>query len=75
MRALEDCVENLTPFVALALALIVTPHTGGLGRRSGSWRASFYIPPYLFNVVYVRTATWAVSIIGLLMMLARVIGT
>ena len=30
-RALANYVENLTPFVALALALIVTQRTGGLG--------------------------------------------
>ncbi len=42
-RALANYVENLTPFVALALALIVTQRTGGaarLARRSGFWRAS-----------------------------------
>jgi uncharacterized MAPEG superfamily protein len=42
-RALANYVENVTPFVALALALIVTQRAGGAGAlapRSGFWRVS-----------------------------------
>src|SRR5580693_8894004 len=42
-RALANYVENLTPFVAAALALIVTSEQAALAlpaRQSGSWRAS-----------------------------------
>ncbi|MGH6797863.1 MAG: MAPEG family protein [Roseiarcus sp.] len=76
-RALANYVENLTPFVAVALALIVTQRTGGAGALGATiWILAriVYIPIYLFDVVYARTAVWGISIIGLLMMLARLIG-
>jgi uncharacterized MAPEG superfamily protein len=76
-RALANYVENLTPFVALALALIVTQRTGGSGALGATiWILAriVYIPLYLFGVVYARTAVWAISVVGLLMMLARLIG-
>ena len=58
-RALANYVENLTPFVALALALIVTQRTGGLGATIWILARIVYIPLYLFDVVYGRTAIWA----------------
>jgi uncharacterized MAPEG superfamily protein/predicted nucleic-acid-binding protein len=70
-RALANYVENLTPFVALALALIVTQRTGGLGATIWILARIVYIPLYLFDLVYARTAVWAISLIGLLMMLGR----
>ena len=42
-RALANYVENFTPFVAVALALMVTGEPAALARsarQSGSWRAS-----------------------------------
>ncbi len=68
-RALHNYVENLVPFVALALALIVTQHTGGLGATLWIIGRIIYLPIYLAGIVYVRTAAWALSIVGLLMML------
>ena len=73
-RALANYVENLTPFVALALALIVTQRAGGLGATIWILARVLYIPLYLFDVVYARTAAWAISIVGLVMMLTRLIG-
>jgi uncharacterized MAPEG superfamily protein len=76
-RALANYVENFTPFVAVALALIVTQRTGGAGALGATiWILAriVYIPLYLFGIVYVRTAAWTISIIGLVMMLARLIG-
>jgi uncharacterized MAPEG superfamily protein len=76
-RALANYVENLTPFVAVALALLVTQRAGGAGALGATiWILAriVYIPLYLFDVVYARTAIWAISIVGLLMMLARLIG-
>jgi uncharacterized MAPEG superfamily protein len=76
-RALGNYVENLTPFVALALALIVTQRTGGAGALGATiWILAriVYIPVYLFGVVYVRTAIWGISIVGLVMMFTRLIG-
>ena len=76
-RALANYVEGFTPFVAVALALIVTQRTGGAGALGATlWILAriVYIPLYLFDVVYARTAIWALSIVGLLMMLGRLIG-
>jgi len=76
-RALANYVENFTPFVAVALALIVTQRTGGAGALGATiWILAriVYIPLYLFGVVYARTAVWTISIVGLLMMLGRLAG-
>src|SRR5580693_5543330 len=73
-RALANYVENFTPFVAVALALIVTQRTGGSGAFGATiWILArmIYIPVYLFGVMYVRTLVWGISIVGLVMMLSR----
>ena len=73
-RALHNYVENLGPFIAMALGLIVTGHTGGIGGVGAIiWLLAriAYLPIYLAGTLYVRTAAWAVSVIGLLMMLWR----
>ena len=76
-RALANYVENFTPFVALALALIVTQRTGGAGALGATiWILAriVYIPLYVFGIVYVRSAAWSISIFALVMMLGRLIG-
>jgi uncharacterized MAPEG superfamily protein len=73
-RALANYVENLVPFVALDLALIATGHTGGLGAMIWILGRIAYLPIYLAGIVYVRTAAWTISVVGLLMMLARLAG-
>jgi uncharacterized MAPEG superfamily protein len=73
-RALHNYVENLGPFIAMALGLIATGHTGGIGGVGAIiWLLAriAYLPIYLAGTLYVRTAAWAVSVIGLLMMLWR----
>jgi len=73
-RALANYVENLGPFIAMDLALIATQHTDGLGATIWILGRIVYLPIYLMGVFYVRTAAWGVSIVGLLMMLARLAG-
>ena len=76
-RALANYVENFTPFVALALALIVTQRAGGAGAIGATiWILAriVYVPLYLFDVVYARTVVWGISIVGLVMMFGRLIG-
>jgi uncharacterized MAPEG superfamily protein len=75
-RALANYVENFTPFVAIALALIVTQRTGGAGAIGATiWILAriVYIPIYVFGIIYVRTGAWVISIVGLVMMLWRLI--
>ena len=73
-RTLGNYVENLVPFVAADLGLIATQHGGGWGATLWILARIVYIPLYLGGVRYARTAAWTVSIIGLLMMLARLAG-
>jgi uncharacterized MAPEG superfamily protein len=75
-RALGNYVENYGPFIAMALALIATGQGGGTGALGATiWIIAriVYLPIYLMGVVYVRTALWAISVIGLLMMLYRLV--
>ena len=67
-------MENFTPFIAADLGLIVTQHTGGWGATVWILARIVYIPLYLGGVKIARTVVWAVSIVGLLMMLARLAG-
>ena len=73
-RALHNYVENYGPFIALDLALIATAHTGGWGATIWILARIAYLPVYLIGTMYVRTGLWVISLIGLLMMLARVAG-
>jgi uncharacterized MAPEG superfamily protein len=76
-RALANYVENFTPFVAVALALMVTQRTGSFGAFGATiWilARTVYIPVYLLGIMYARTLLWAISIVGLVMMLSRLIG-
>jgi uncharacterized MAPEG superfamily protein len=76
-RALANYVENFTPFVAAALALMVTQRTGGAGAIGATiWILAriVYLPVYVLGIIYVRTIVWGISIIGLVMMLGQLIG-
>jgi len=70
-RALHNFVENYGPFVAMDLALIVTGHTGGWGAVVWIVARIVYLPLYLIGIPVIRTGCWSISILGLLMMLAR----
>ena len=76
-RAFANYLENFTPFVAVALALMVTQRTGGAGAIGATiWILAHivYLPIYVSGIIYVRTIVWGISIIGLVMMLGRLIG-
>lgn len=76
-RALANYLENLTPFAAIALALIATQRTGGAGAIGATiWILAriIYLPIYVFGIIYVRTIVWGISIVGLVMMFGRLIG-
>ena len=73
-RALGNYIENLGPFVAMDLALIATQHSGGWGATIWILARIAYLPIYLTGTKYVRSGCWVVSVIGLLMMLARLAG-
>lgn len=73
-RALHNYIENYVPFVAADLGLIVTQHTGGWGATIWIIARIVYLPLYMMGVKYVRTGSWLLSVIGVLMMLARLAG-
>lgn len=73
-RALANFQETYPVFIALALGLAVTGQTGGLGATGALlWFAAriVYVPLYLLGVPYVRSLAWAMSMLGLLLMLIR----
>jgi uncharacterized MAPEG superfamily protein len=68
-RAFANYVENLVAFAALDLGLIVTHHTAGFAPTVWVLARVFYLPLYLFNVIYARTVVAGVAMISLLVML------
>jgi len=73
-RAFANYTENYVPFAAMALALIATGHTGGMGAAGATiWILAriVYLPVYVMGVVYVRSVLWGAALVGLLMMLVR----
>ena len=70
-RALANYVENFTAFAALDLAFIATHQSGGWGPTIWIVARILYLPLYLFNVVYVRSIAWGISLVAVLMMVAR----
>ena len=73
-RALANYLENFVPFIAADVALILSNHAGGMGATIWILGRAAYLPLYIAGVSYFRTAAWGVSIVGLLMMLARLAG-
>jgi uncharacterized MAPEG superfamily protein len=73
-RAFANYVENLVAFVALDLGLIVAHHTAGFAPTVWIVARAIYLPLYLFNVIYARTAVAGVALISLLVMLSDLAG-
>lgn len=73
-RALDNYIENLTPFIAVDLALIATNNTGGIGATIWIICRIVYLPCYMFDITYARTLMWFGGIVGLLLMLWRLAG-
>ncbi|MBN9072503.1 MAG: MAPEG family protein [Rhizobiales bacterium] len=75
-RALKNLLETYPAFVALALGLAVAGKTGGIA-ATGAWlwlaARVVYLPLYAFGVPALRTLAWVVSLVGLLLMLARLL--
>ncbi len=76
-KALRNMLETFPVFVALALALAVTNKSGGIaatGAMIWIWARVGYLAITLAGVPYARTLVWTVSLIGLIMMTARLLG-
>ena len=76
VRAFDNYRETWPAFIALALLIAVTntgASTTALGAAIWFWCRVAYVPIYAFGIPYIRTVVWAVSLIGLLMMLFPVL--
>ena len=73
-RAFYNLLETFVIFAALALALAATGKAGGIG-ATGAWiwliARIVYVPVYAAGIPILRTGVWAISVIGLVLMLIR----
>ncbi len=75
-RTAQNTLENFVLFAAIALVA----HAAGeaspriaLGAQVFFWSRVLYVPIYYAGIVYLRTAVWLASIVGLAMMLTAVL--
>lgn len=77
LRALHNLLETYPAFIALVLALALTGKTGGIAATGAVvWIVArvLYLIAYAAGIPVLRTAIWAASIVGLVMMLIRLLG-
>ena len=70
-RAAANTLENLVFFAVLALAAQAAGATNErvlLGAQVFLWARVAYLPVYVAGIPFVRTGLWAVSIVGLALM-------
>lgn len=72
-RALANYLENFTAFAALDLAFIALHQSAGIWPTVWIVARIVYLPLYLFNVMYVRSIVWGVSLVAIVAMLARLV--
>ena len=72
-RAFLNFLETFPFFVAAVLAVTLTGRTNAetaLGVQLYFWARVVYVPLYAAGIPYVRTLAWAVSLVGLVKVLA-----
>ena len=75
-RAHRNMLQSLVLFTALVLAAQVMSRldaTTALGAQLFFWGRLAYAAVYLIGLPWVRTAVWAVSIVGLLLLFLRLV--
>jgi uncharacterized MAPEG superfamily protein len=75
-RAATNMLENVVIFTALVAALHFAGKANAqsqLGANLFFWGRLAFWPIYLAGIIYVRTAAWAVSIVGLAMMVCAMV--
>ena len=75
-RAHRNMLESLALFAALVLVAQVAGKanaTTALGSALFFWARLIYVPVFLIGIPWVRTGVWAISVIGLLLILAQLV--
>jgi uncharacterized MAPEG superfamily protein len=75
-RALANLFEGLPIFLTLALLSLILGAATGLATAGAAvffFARVAYVPCYVFAIAGLRSAVWAVGVIGLLMMAAAVL--
>ena len=73
-RANDNMAQNLVLFAAVVLAVVVTGTTNAttlLGAQLFFWGRVVYAVSYIGGITWVRTASWLVSIAGVLLILLQ----
>jgi len=76
VRAHRNMLESLVLFAALVLAAAVAGRTNGmtlLGAQLFFWARVAYAGLYVAGIPYLRTAAWAVSIVGLALIFLQLV--
>ncbi|WP_024869688.1 MAPEG family protein [Pseudoxanthomonas suwonensis] len=71
-RAFRNLLETFPFFAAAVLGVVAAGRTGhgtALGVQLYLWARLLYVPLYLAGIPYLRSAVWAVSMLGLVMVL------
>ena len=72
-RSWSNFLETFPMFAAAVLAVVLADRTGewsALGVQLYFWARLAYIPAYAAGIPYVRSLVWAVSLLGILLVLA-----
>jgi uncharacterized MAPEG superfamily protein len=75
-RAHLNMIENLLLFTILVLVAQIAGKTNGmtlLGAQIFFWARVVYAAVYLAGIPWVRTAVWAVSVIGMLLIFRQLV--
>jgi uncharacterized MAPEG superfamily protein len=76
-RAQKNLYETLPVFIAAVLAVHALGRENALtalGAQLYFWARVVYVPLYAFGIAYVRSLVWAVSFVGLALILAVLLG-
>jgi uncharacterized MAPEG superfamily protein len=74
VRAHRNMLESLVLFASLVLVAQAAGRTNAitaLGSDLFLWARIIYVPVYLIGIPWLRTGVWAVSVVGLLMILVQ----
>jgi uncharacterized MAPEG superfamily protein len=74
-RARGNFLETFPLFAALVLAVVVLQRqsaTSALGAELYFWARLVYVPVYAAGIPYLRTLVWAVSVVGIVLLLVSV---